>query len=258
MNEPQILSLIAAAAADPWFLFAVGIAVLSGLVRGFAGFGTALIFIPLISAIYGPRIAAPTLLLIDTVSCLPMTVRAFPRCNWREVAPISIASVVAIPIGAIALVMVDAQILRWAIAILVLSALATLVAGWRYHGRPTLAASLGVGALSGLGAGAVQIGAPPLLVFWLGGTNKAATVRANIIVYFFVQAMISFVVYFANGVFSKRSAVIALLLVLPYLAAIAVGAFSFRGANDALYRRVAYVIIAFAGLLSLPIFDALR
>ena len=36
------------------------------------------------------------------------------------------------------------------------------------------------------------------------------------------------------------------------------GAYWFHGSSDGLYRRVAYVIIAFAGLASLPIFDGLR
>ena len=67
----------------------VVVAALSGLVRGFSGFGSALIYIPLVSAIYEPRIAAATLLLIDFVSSAPFSVREFPRCNWREVAPVA-------------------------------------------------------------------------------------------------------------------------------------------------------------------------
>ena len=38
---------------------------LAGVVRGFSGFGSALIYIPLISAIYDPRTAAGTFVLID-------------------------------------------------------------------------------------------------------------------------------------------------------------------------------------------------
>ena len=53
--------------------------------RGFTGFGSALIYMPLISAVYSPKLAAPTLLLIDTISSLPFAIRAMPDCNWREV-----------------------------------------------------------------------------------------------------------------------------------------------------------------------------
>jgi hypothetical protein len=148
--------------------------------------------------------------------------------------------------------------LRWFIAGLVLVALVTLAAGWRYHGRPTLAASLGVGALAGFGGGAVQIGVPPLLVFWLGGNNNAVTVRANIMVYFIMQGALSMVIYFFSGLFSAQAIMLSLLLGLPFVIAMAGGALWFHGASDALYRRAAYLIIALAALVSLPVFDALR
>jgi hypothetical protein len=45
---------------------------------------------------------------------------------------------------------------------------------------------------------------------------------------------------------------------LPFAIALSAGAFWFHGTSDLLYRRVAYVIIALAALVSLPLFDALR
>ena len=157
---------------DGRFIAAVVIAALAGLVRGFSGFGSALIYMPLISAVYGPRLAAPTLLLIDTICSLPFTVHAAPQCNPREVAWVSLAGFAFLPIGAMALIYIDAIVLRWFIVALVLLALVALTTGWRYHGKPTVPASLATGALAGFGGGAVQIGAPPLLVFWLGGANR--------------------------------------------------------------------------------------
>ena len=131
---------------------------------------------------------------------------------------------IVLPLGAMALVLVDPLSLRWFIAGLVLVALLTLAAGWRYHGRPTLAASLGVGALAGFGGGAVQIGAPPLLVFWLGGNNNAVTVRANIMVYFIMQGVLSMVMYFFSGLFTAQAIVLSVLLGLPFALAMAAGA----------------------------------
>ena len=67
---------------------ALAVAVLAGLVRGFSGFGSALIYMPLVAAVYDPRVAAVTLLLIDTVGAAPFAVRAVDQCTWREVLPI--------------------------------------------------------------------------------------------------------------------------------------------------------------------------
>ena len=126
------------------------IAALSGFVRGFSGFGSALIYIPLIAAVYEPRIAAPTLLLIDLIGSAPFTIRELPRCNWREVGPVTTAAALAVPFGIMALVLIDPIVLRWFIAALVLGLLAVLVSGWRYRGTPTLPVTVGVGTVRGL------------------------------------------------------------------------------------------------------------
>jgi uncharacterized protein len=257
MNEVSTIWHLLAS-GDPRLYAAIGIAALAGLVRGFSGFGSALIYMPLISALYGPRIAAPTLLLIDAVCSLPFALMAVPECNWRDVRVVMIAGAVGVPLGVVALVYVDVLALRWLIAALVLVAVAVLASGWSYHGKPTMAASLGVGALAGFGAGAVQIGAPPLLVYWLGGQNKAATVRANIMVYFLMQDAMAFIFYLYGALFTRETLLLALLFGAPFGIALAIGAGRFRGTSDRFYRRLAYVIIAMSGLASLPIFDALR
>jgi uncharacterized protein len=77
-------------------------------------------------------------------------------------------------------------------------------------------------------------------------------------VFFIGQGALSFVIYWFNGIFTVQNASLALLLGLPFAVMLAIGAFWFHGSSEALYRRVAYLIIAFAGLASLPIFDGLR
>jgi hypothetical protein len=258
LNALPDLATLSSTLHDGRFLAGIAIVIVAGLVRGFAGFGSALIYMPLISAIYGPRVAAPTLLLFDTLCSLPFAIQAAPQCNPREVAWVSVAGIAFLPIGVMALIYIDPLWLRWFIAALVIVALTALASGWRYHGKPTIPASLGAGALSGFGGGAVQIGAPPLLIFWLGGANKAATVRANIMVYFIMQGFLAMALYYWHGLFTATNVALALLFGLPFAAAMAIGAFSFHGSSDVFYRRAAYAIIALAALVSLPLFDALR
>jgi uncharacterized membrane protein YfcA len=258
MLVQHILPLLSDAVADRRFAFATGIAVLAGLVRGFAGFGSALIYMPLISAVYDPKIAAPTLLLIDTISSAPFALRAAPQCNWREVRLVMVTGVLGVPLGVAALVYVNALALRWFIACLVLVAVTALASGWRYHGKPTVSASLGAGLFAGFGAGAVQIGAPPLLVYWLGGQNRAATVRANIMVYFLIQGALTFAFYLYGALFTAQTLVLSLALGLPFAIGLALGAGRFHGTSDLFYRRLAYAVIAISGLISLPVFDAPR
>src|SRR5690606_34159364 len=146
----------------------------------------------------------PTLLLFDTICSVPFAIQCWPHATRREVLPVALAAALALPVGVAALLYIDALVLRWFIAALVLFALVVLITGWRYHGRPSVAASLGVGTFAGFGSGAVQIAAPALLVFWLGGQNNATTVRANIMVLFAIQGMLAIVVYSFSGLFGAE------------------------------------------------------
>jgi uncharacterized membrane protein YfcA len=250
-------TVLSAALADRRIVMAAAVSALAGLVRGFSGFGGAMIYMPLVAAIYEPRIAAATLLLVDFLSSTPFALPEVRRCTWREVLPISIAMAAAVPIGTWALVVLDPVVLRWAIAILVLSLVPVLASGWRYRGADTLPVSLGVGLFAGVGAGAAQIAGPPVIVYWLSRGNAAVTLRANLMVFFMICGVVLVISYAAQGLFTSQTVALSLLLGIPYLFGVGIGARFFRGASDQLYRRVAYLIIALAALVSLPLFDPL-
>ena len=245
----------AAILADPRFLAALAIATTSGVVRGFSGFGSALIYMPLMSSVYGPRIAAVTLLLVDFVCSTPFAIPEVRRCTWNEVIPISIAAAVTIPLGTYLLIVLDPIMLRWCIAMLVLGLVAVLMSGWRYHGPSTLPITTGVGLFAGVGAGAAQIAGPPVILYWLSRGNNASTLRANLMVFFFFCGVVLLVVYAAQGLFIAQPIALSILLGPTYIVGVAVGSRCFRSASDRLYRYVAYAICLMAAVLSLPALD---
>ena len=251
------LSVFSSLVATPRFWLAAGVAALAGLVRGFSGFGGAMIYMPLVASIYDPRIAAVTILLVDFVCSTPFAIPEFRRCVWREVVPISIAMAAAVPLGTWALIALDPIVLRWMIAILVLGMLAVLASGWRYRGEPRLPIALGVGAFAGASAGAVQVGGPPVVLYWLSRGSGAVTMRANLMVFFAFCGIALVTSYAIEGLFTAPMLALALLLGVPYVAGVAIGARFFHGTSDLLYRRIAYLIIALAALLSLPVLDPL-
>jgi hypothetical protein len=243
--------------ADRRIIAAAVIALISGLVRGFSGFGSALIYMPLISAVYEPRIAAVTLLAIDFVSSTPFTIPEFRRCAWREVLPLAIASAIAVPFGTWALLVINPLALRWGIAVLVLTLLAVMASGWRYRGEPKLPLTIGVGLFAGFGGGAVQIAGPAVIIYWLSRGNAALAMRANLMVFFTLIDVMLVVSYAVQGLFTADTLALSLLLGIPFLLALGVGVRMFHGTSDRLYRNVAYAVIAVAALLSLPVLDPL-
>ncbi len=245
----------AAALAEPRIYAAMAVAALAGVTRGFSGFGGAMVYMPLIAAIYDPRIAAVTILLVDFVSATPFAIPEVRRCTWREVTPLSIAMAVGLPVGTWLLLVLDPIVLRWCIAAVVLSLVPILASGWRYHGAPRLPITIGVGLISGVSAGAVLIAGPPVILYWLGGGNSARTVRANLMVFFMICDVLLLAIFGYADLFTARPLALSVLLGIPFFIGMGLGSYFFHGASDRLYRTIAYVIILFAALSSLPVLD---
>lgn len=231
-------------------------AFLAGLARGFSGFGAALIFMPLASALVAPQVAAPLLLVVDGVLALGLVPRAWGRADRREVATMSLGALAGIPAGTWLLIRLEPVPLRWAIAALTASFLVLLLSGWRYRGRPAASLTVAVGALAGLFSGVAQAGGPPVVSYWLGGATAAAAVRANIVVYFLISTALSFVSYLAGGLLTGAVIGLALVTAPAYGGGLLLGSRLFGLASEAVFRGICYALIAAAALAGLPIFDA--
>ncbi|MFC3675772.1 sulfite exporter TauE/SafE family protein [Ferrovibrio xuzhouensis] len=243
--------------ADPRYWVVVGAAALAGLVRGFSGFGSGMVFMPIASLLYEPRLAAVWLFVADDIAALTMLPAALRQCVWREVLPLAAGAVLAVPVGVALLVLVDADLMRWAICLVILVAVAVMASGWRYLGRLGLPATLGTGALAGLTAGAAALPGPPVVLLWLGGQGGAVTVRANLIAFFGFTAVASGISYWGGGLLTAEGLVGSLPLVPAYLLFLRFGSRLFARASDRQFRLVALGLCAFAALVGLPLWKML-
>ncbi len=231
--------------------------VVGGIVRGFAGFGAGMIFMPVASTLMDPRLAAATFLVIDSLITLPIVVRSVRICNWKTVTPAVIGAALFVPAGTYILAVSDTLSLRWALSGVVIMMLGLLATGWRYKNTPTVAVSLGVGASAGFLGGVSQISGPPIVAFWLSGPENPAIIRANLMVFMTLGSIMTYVAYTIGGFFSADVFRLLIVTAPAYALAIYLGARGFGKASPALYRIVAYGLIALAALSSLPAFDGL-
>jgi uncharacterized membrane protein YfcA len=243
--------------ANPGLLLAVGIAFVAALARGFSGFGSALIFVPIGSAVLGPQVAVPLLLVVDGVMTLPMVPRATRTCDWRDVLLMFAGGIVGVPLGTAILTRADPVALRWAISILILALLPLLASGWRYRAQPAAPLTSAVGLGAGILSGAAQVGGPPVVAYWLGGSIAAARVRANLIVYFVLSTVLTMLAYLFGGLLSMQVLGYAALAAPLYGLGLWLGSRMFGLTSDTVFRRACYTLIALSALASLPALDAL-
>lgn len=241
------------ALVDPTFPVAAAIAVLAGLVRGFSGFGSAMIMVPSLSALYTPQIAIPMLAMLELAMGLQLLPRALRHLSVRTVGFLAAGAVVGLPLGAMLLIVVPAEPMRWAISVLILAALALLLFGVGRKGVARPRGTLVTGGLSGLTAGATGMGGPPVVLYFLAGRDTAASIRATLIGFFLFTSAYQGGVYALNGLLSWELALRGLLL-FPLFALGAVGGSRmFDESKERTYRRIAMALVAAVAILSLVV-----
>jgi uncharacterized membrane protein YfcA len=231
------------------------IAFVSATARGFSGFGSALIFMPLASSVAAPRLVAVLLLVIDFVAAAPLLPKAWQKADREATAIIAAGALIGVPIGTYLLSRLDPVTTRWIISGFVLALLLLLLSGWRYRGKDHVALSVGIGALSGFCSGLAQTGGPPIVGYWLGRPIASALARANILVFFGASDFFAVVSYAASGLITLDALKFALVVGPVYALGIKFGTSLFGRASETLFRAICYALIALAVIFGLPILD---
>lgn len=175
----------------------------AGLIRGFAGFGSAMVNAPVLSPLWGPTIGVPVAALVEFVPAIQLTPRAIPHAQWRTVWLMGIPALILIPAGSWLLITLPNEIVRRAVALAVLFMVAMLWSGWRYRGRRTAPISAGVGAVSGLLSGTTGVGGPPVILYLMAGDEGPVVLRANMVGYFTIVLIGLAVTYALLGLFGS-------------------------------------------------------
>ncbi len=236
----------------PWLALTV---ILAGLVRGFTGFGTALVFVPIAAQFLTPPEVVVTLLVMDILGPMLLVPDALRKGEPREVGLLGLGALIGIPAGVFLLTRVEPLAFRWFASVAIFALVGVIASGWRYQGRPARPLTAGIGGLAGLMGGFSGMTGPPIILLYLGGGAAPARIRANVILFFTLTEFISFATFWANGLLSWRLILLGLLLALPYTGATLTGSTLFARFGKDHYRPVAYLVIACAALSGLPLFD---
>lgn len=233
-----------------WLMLAAGVA---GLVYGFAGFGAALVYLPIATLFVPPILAVGAMSVTALSSLFTVMPEALRRCDRRATAVIFGAAVLTTPLGILVLRFADPVVIRWIVSAAVTATLILLMLGWRYRGRPGVPAWIGVGGAVGAVGGATGLNGPPMMLFQLGGQDEAAAMRANTMVVLTLHGLSILPQMALQGAMPRGAVVLGLLLFLPYGLGALLGRRLFDPGRAVAFRRVAYALIAVAVIVGLPL-----
>lgn len=221
--------------------------VIAGLMRGYSGFGTAILLAPVYSTLWGPRIGVPVMLVMELFVSAYLLPRSIALANRRVIFSLGGAAILATPFGAYILFVADGGTLRRAIGLFVLVFGLLLMSPWRYHGKRPLSLNLLIGTVSGLLKGATGMSGPPVILYLLSGPEAAAQHRANLILYFGLLGIAAVIPPLWGGLIGAPVLLLVALMLPVLLLCVPVGARLFHVIPVRWYRRLALVVLVGAG-----------
>ncbi|MBS0123151.1 sulfite exporter TauE/SafE family protein [Thetidibacter halocola] len=243
---------LAQAFSTPGLAWVALAALVAGTVRGFAGFGTAMVFLPVAGQVLSPLAALVALVVMDAAGPVPNLPRAWRDGQPADIARLMLGMTLALPFGLMLLALLDPTQFRIIVSVIALTLVTCLVLGLRYRGRLRPPMVYGIGGVSGILGGVAGIPGPPVILFYMASPLPAAAIRANTMMFLFLFDLVFLSMLGVRGSLNLDMVLLGVTLMAPVVLGNVVGAAIFRPERERAYRIAAYVIITASALSGLP------
>lgn len=247
----MIETVLAQLPAWPTFAVTFFVVALGGFLRGFTGFGGALVIIPVVALFYDPQTAVVFHALIEIPGMLQLMPDGLRTCNRSTVLPMLLALIVAVPAGMYFLVAIDPDIMRIAMSVAVLAMVALMSTGWQYKDTVGASVSMAGGAVGGFLQGAVGIGGPPIVTLLMSRHDEHATTRGNILIMMGSLLLTALPAQFFYGLFHQQVVIISIVMAPFYMLSAYLGSRTFRASGGKHYRKGAMTLLAATAVATL-------
>jgi hypothetical protein len=215
----------------------------SGVLRGFTGFGFGLAAAPLLSAVVPPA-AVPAVLLLQVGSSLVGTRTTLRQADWPSTRILAVAAVLTTPIGILLLRWMDVGAVRLAIAGACALGVVALGLGVKRDHPPSLAYTLPFGLAAGVLSGLCAMPGPPILGFYLSSPIPAPTARSSMIAIFLVTGLAALVGALVGGLLTPAVMILSICTAPAMVVGTMVGSWLFDRAPSGIYRPVGLIALS--------------
>ena len=237
---------------DAWQATALLLAgAVAGGLRGFSGFGAALVLAPVGSLIVGAHVAVPAIILSMFVTTAQLFAPTWRHVRWSDQLALSLSGCIGVPAGVALLVFLDPELMRRGISVLTVLLALFLMTGWRSGHPPTRLGAASVGGLGGVLSGSTSLGGPPVVAYLLAGPGSAAQTRASLIYYFAFTQLASLIAFWIGGLMNWEVLVTAAVIAPSLVAGTWGGMRLFHLASERIFRLAALTIMLLVGVSTL-------
>ena len=225
----------------------------SGFIRGFLGFGSGLITIPILSLLYSPIFAIVFNIIIEIPTTIYLTIIGAKTCRFKEISPMFFSTILTIPIGIIFLIAINEQVIKIIMSVLVIFFVILIASGWRLKSTTTITTYVLIftGTISGLMQGITGMGGPPIVTVLLSKGDNNDVTRGNTLIMFaaiVISAVLS--MYYFN-LFSKTLILTGIITSPLYLLASFLGSQFYNLSGNKYYRNISLLLLGLIGFATL-------
>ena len=212
----------------------------SGFIRGFLGFGSGLITIPILSFLYSPIFAIVFNIIIEIPTSIYLAIVGAKTCKFKEISPMFFSTILTIPIGIIFLVSINEQIIKIIMSVLVIFFVILIASGWRIKSTITKYILFITGIISGLMQGITGMGGPPIVTVLLSKGDSNDVTRGNTLIMSVAIVFSAIVSMYYFNLFSKILLLTGIISSPLYLLSSFIGSHFYNLSGNKYYRTARY------------------
>lgn len=213
-----------------------------------AGFGLALISMPLLILMMDIQTATPLVALVAVTAEIVLLFRYRQHIGFRAMWRLSVASLIGIPLGVIGLSKIDASI--------ILTGLGIVITGYAIYALFNLRLpkiehprwAFGFGFIAGLLSGAYNTSGPPVVIYGNCRRWQPQEFKANLQGFFMLNSFMVITSHTLTGHFTRQVVVYYFTTLPAIFFALIAGMYLDRFINPFWFRKLVLVLLVFLGL----------
>jgi hypothetical protein len=198
-----------------WAL-SIAACLVAGVVRGFTGFGLALIVVTAVSVLAAPAEIVPIAVILDLFAGIRMISHVHKDVDRPGVVLMTLGAIPMIPLGVWLLSAVHEDHMRLSIGIVVLTASLAIAAGLGLKRPPGRFLKVITGCAVGLMTGAAGIPGPPVILLYLSSPLPPAMLRATAVAIFLVTDTMVLILLAIKGLLTIE-VLLHCLILIPFV-----------------------------------------
>lgn len=195
----------------------------ASVVKGFTGFGLALVAMPFMSLSLPVKFLVPLITIINLITSMIIIVKSQKLEFKKEEVIIPISGVIGIIIGSLLLPTFTDLYLKKGLAVILVAISAAFLSGYRFKINHIIRARISAGITSGLLGGLFSISGPPMVLFLTSLNMDKTRFRVSFSWYSLVITSVALISYIISGLLTKDVLILSLILTPALLSGTFVG-----------------------------------